>query len=185
MMYIKTKELNNIAVTVTFFILAIVILVYKPKSPEEREQKRVLNSKKLKNYNRLKLDHLGGLPIALNTLCEVRWFPGECFEIVGGGYSIKLDMEKIIDLQMQSKTDVVGGSVGGAILGNELFGTPGAIIGGSNRKVTSYYLVFTYLKDGKNAYIVMGGPDIACGAIRRYVKEFNKMKPQEIRRINY
>lgn len=184
MMYIKTKELNNIAVTVTFFILAIVVLVYKPKSPEERANiKRAKQSERrnsLRGY-KLILEHCGGLPLALNSNCTVIYKP-DCFEFIGGGHTFTLDIDKITDISIQSSTHRENGSISGAIIGNEILGTPGAIIGGGDRKTTSHYMVITY-NNGGIKHINMHFSSMCYSTISSWIKEFKKSRPQETRNI--
>ena len=186
MMYIKTKELNNIAVTVTFFILAIVVLVYKPKSPDERANiKRATEIElrnSLKGYKTI-LEHCGGLPMAVNTDCTVIYKP-DSFEFIGGGHSITLDINKVTDMNIVTNVQIINGSVGGAILGNELLGTPGAIIGGSNRKNKTKYLIITYYDNNGNIkHIKFYIDSLNSFTIQSWVNEFKKSNSQAVRHV--
>lgn len=185
-MYIKTKEINNIAVTVTFFILAIVALVYKPKSSEEKANikraKEIERRNSLKGYKTI-LEHCGGLPMAVNTDCTVIYKP-DCFEFVGGGHSITLDINKVTDMNIVTDVQIINGSVGGAILGNELLGTPGAIIGGSNRKNKTKYLIITYYDNNGNIkHIKFYIDSLNSFTIQSWVNEFKKSNSQAVRHV--
>ena len=191
--YISTKDIVTLIGTVIFSIIAILLLVCKSKSPEEKaikkeEKANIKRAKEIERRNSLKgyktiLEHCGGLPMAVNTDCTVIYKP-DSFEFIGGGHSITLDINKVTDMNIVTNVQIINGSVGGAILGNELLGTPGAIIGGSNRKNKTKYLIITYYDNNGNIkHIKFYIDSLNSFTIQSWVNEFKKSNSQAVRHV--
>lgn len=103
--------------------------------------------------------HQSGLPLAQNVSCTLV-YRGDCIDIVGGGATFRLPIEKVQGLTTVTDEEIrkqYVSSVGAAAAGAALFGPLGAMIGGRVKEkhdlTITYYLVITYLKDEQIDYI--------------------------------
>lgn len=151
----------------------------------------IVNSKaRKKNLAELKADgvfihtafnHVNGLPIAENLLCEIKSYQDR-LEFKAGTTNIKLPREKITDMCIKTDLDIqkqAVSSIGGAIAGGMMFGPLGAIIGGRAKnkevKTVTQYLIITYTgEQGELKYI---GFDINNNSLSatKLIKEFREL----------
>lgn len=97
--------------------------------------------------------HFYGLPFAEGVLTQCHWCKNKImFE--ANGVQLNLDISKISDISHKTDVEIQKqyvSSIGGAAAGAALFGTVGAMIGGRAKKkeirTTTWYLIFTYIKD--------------------------------------
>lgn len=140
--------------------LGILLLFKKPKSKEEKlAKKQKIEEQKEQEKRIIPLTHMAGLPIAQGILCQCV-LENEMFTFSGEGNTFNLRYDKVTSLSIKTDVEIqqqyvssIGGAVGGAVL----FGPLGAMVGGRTVKKTNvdrtYYLIFTYLKDGNVDYI--------------------------------
>lgn len=173
---------ESIPPVIIFTIIGFVLFFKKPKTKEEKEKLKE-NKKKAKEIKDAHLagEHQIGLPLAEGVAFTII-FEADKFSFIGGGNTFNLSMDKITDVCI--KTDVelqqqyvssIGGAVGGAVL----FGPIGAMIGGRAKKketkTLNYYLIFTYLKDGKIDYLCFKVYEE--GKARKWIETYHKNKP--------
>lgn len=128
-------------------------------------------------------NHVNGLPIAENILCQVSSLPDK-YEINANGATFNLDKNKVTDVCIKTDVEIQNqyvSSVGGAVGGALLFGPLGAIIGGRAKKKTSKvinrYLIFTYQNNDEIKYV---GFDVTNNfAATKFVDEFMKNKQSQ------
>lgn len=161
-------------VIIILFIVLIVLLIKKRKN----SKKKVSNDTGLLNF--CVLNHVNGLPVAENMLCEIRSYPDR-IDFKSGTTNITLSREKITDMCIKTDTEIqnqVTSSVGGAIAGGIMFGALGAIIGGrsKNKKVkkVTQYLIITYDNQNTLSYIGFELKGNAFSAAK-LVDEFKKL----------
>lgn len=126
-------------------------------------------------------NHVDGLPIAENILCEVFSYLDR-IEFKSGNTNIKLLRDKITDMCIKTDIDIqnqVVSSVGGAIAGGFMFGTLGAAIGGRAKtkkiKTVTKYLIITYTNNqGGISYIGFDTKNNPASA-EKLVKEFQEL----------
>lgn len=176
--------------SVPFIILGaigIILLLKKSKSKEQKLEKRAKKEEQ-KEYanNHITLMHMAGLPISEGVSCECG-LEKEQFNFNGGGNEFNLKFDKITSLDIKTDVEIqkqyvssVGGAVGGAVL----FGPLGAIIGGrakkKTHKETTYYLIFTYLKNQEVSYISFEIPSMSIYKARALKKRFDDNYKQNI-----
>lgn len=160
-------------------IMILVIVGIIKANKKKKLQKAELQQSGLLVYTAF--NHVNGLPIPENLLCEIRSYQDR-LDFKAGTTNIKLPREKITDMCIKTDTEIQNqavSSVGGAIAGGVMFGTLGAIIGGrtKNKKVktTAQYLIITYTgEQGDLKYIgfdIKNNPPSAA----KLVKEFREL----------
>jgi len=168
----------GIMLLIIIFCIRMFFITSKAKNRQKQEMNK-LKKQGLTIY--ATLNHINGLPLAENLLCEVFSYPDR-IEFKAGTTSIKLAREKITDMCLKFDTEIQNqmvSSIGGAIAGGVMFGTLGAIIGGraKNKKVktTTQYLIITYTeKQAELKYIgfdTKNNPSFAT----KLVKEFHEL----------
>lgn len=182
------KIIVLILVVLAFCSLLVGSVIYflkkdlKKSKKKKKDFKNTLKNKKATIY--VKLPLVNGLSIPENALCNI-YSCEDFYEFEANGASFKLNKEKILDVSLKDEVEIQKqkvSSIGGAIVGEKLFGDLGAIIGGRAKthtiKTKYYYLIFTYIKDENPAFIVFdatGYPD----ASYKFVSEFKKQNPTE------
>lgn len=135
-------------------------------------------------------NHVNGLPIAENILCEVFSYPDR-IEFKSGTTDITLSRQKITDMCVKTDVEIQNqavSSIGGAIAGGVVFGPLGAIIGGraKNKKVKTFtkYLIITY--KNSNNEIAFIGFDINSNPIpaQKLVYEFQQLNTTQGMKID-
>lgn len=160
-------------------IMILVIVGIVKANKKKKARKVELQQSGLLMYTAF--DHVNGLPIAENLLCEIRSYKDR-LEFKAGTTNIKLNREKITDMCIKTNTEIqkqAVSSVGGAVAGGVMFGALGAVIGGraKNKKVktTTQYLIITYTgEQGELKYIgfdIKNNPPSAA----KLVKEFREL----------
>ena len=136
----------------------------------------------------IKAKHVSGLPVAEDAemylyLCDDKMI----FERNENRYN--LEFSKLRDVTIKTDEEIQKAyvsSVGGAIAGQMLFGTLGAMVGGRAKEKTTKtitsYLIFTYDKDGTNEFISFDVTNIP-NAIN-FVTHFSENHSSEKREIN-
>lgn len=173
--------------SVIFGVIGLVLIFKKPKTKEEKQKKQ----KELENkreYEKVHMDmfHVAGLPIAEGTPC-VCGMESELFEFSGSGNKFHLHFDKITSIDIKTDVEIqkqyvssIGGAIGGAIL----FGPLGAIVGGRAKqkksKEITYYLIFTYLKDGNVDYISFEVPQYNLTKVNGMKQKFDKDYKKDI-----
>ena len=154
---IKTVE-GDIAETIIpvciFLIIGIILLLKKGKSKEAKTEARQRKAE-AKEFQEKAFSgsHATGLPLAQDVPCVLSFQP-DWISINSGGNAFRIAYGKITDMQVITDVEIQKqyvSSIGGAIGGAVLFGTPGAMVGGRAKerttKNTEYYFVITYKKD--------------------------------------
>jgi len=107
----------------------------------------------------LSLIHMAGLPIADGVPVVVNMLGDKfTFEYNQNTYNLPFDrIEDIVAKREEEIQSAYVSSIGGAVGGALLFGPLGAMIGGRVKKKTSrdtsFYMIFSYTKDGEIAFI--------------------------------
>jgi len=167
-----------IGILLLFIIFCIKMI--RVISKTAKKQKKQLNE--LKNAGmtvHAALNHINGLPIAENILCEIFSYPDK-FEFKSGSMHFNLQKSKITDMTIKTDTEIqqqyvssIGGAVGGAVL----FGPIGAMIGGRAKskktRTVHSYLIITYMNDSEVKYI---GFDVtnSLNIAYEFIKEFKE-----------
>lgn len=160
-------------------IMILVIIGIIKANKRKKMRKAELQQSGLLTYTAF--NHVNGLPIAENLLCEIKSYRDR-LDFKAGTTNIKLPREKITDMCIKTDTEIQNqavSSVGGAIAGGVMFGTLGAIIGGRVKtkkvKTITQYLIITYIGElGELKYI---GFDIKNNSqsASKLVKEFHEL----------
>ena len=185
----------GIVIGIIFILLGILLIRKTKKEKMRADEKAKENYNKLVEINKelslkpgtkqriqflgaelcISAKHMDGLPVAEGAdmylyLCDDKMI----FE----------RNENIYNLEFSKLRDVT--SVGGAIAGQMLFGTLGAMVGGRAKEKTTKtitsYLIFTYDKDGTNEFISFDVTNIP-NAIN-FVTHFSENHSSEKREIN-
>lgn len=163
-----------------FILIIILCILGIIKSNKKRKaRKEAIRQSGIMTY--LAFNHVNGLPIAENLLCEIRSYQDR-IEFKAGTTNIKLPREKITDMCIKTDQDIqkqAVSSIGGAIAGGMVFGPLGAIIGGRSKnkkvKTVTQYLIITYTgEQGELKYI---GFDINNNSFlaAKLIKEFREL----------
>lgn len=170
MIFTSTSQMGNgeavVGLVITMVLCAFLIYkIWKKKDPTKVKPKKKSKKQERQDYlasqgitANVVLPHAAGLPIPEGVQCEISSYPNK-IAIVGNGLEFNLDKERITDVCVKTDVEIqkqyvssVGGAIGGAIL----FGGLGAVVGGRAKekksKTTTYYLIFTYTKDGDVNY---------------------------------
>ena len=160
-------------------IMILVIIGIIKANKRKKMRKAELQQSGLLTYTAF--NHVNGLPIAENLLCEIKSY-GDRLDFKAGTTNIKLPREKITDMCIKTDTEIQNqavSSVGSTIAGGVMFGTLGAIIGGRAKtkkvKTITQYLIITYIGElGELKYI---GFDIKNNSqsASKLVKEFHEL----------
>lgn len=164
----------GILVIIIVFCIKMIIVTSKARKIQ-KQHISTLKSQGMSIYTAF--DHVNGLPIPENLLCEVFSYPDR-IEFKAGTTNIKLPREKITDMCIKTDTEIQQqyvSSIGGAVL----FGPLGAMIGGRAKtkkvKTTTQYLIITYTgEQGDLKYIgfdIKNNPPSAA----KLVKEFREL----------
>lgn len=144
-----------------------------------KQQKAALKAQGLSIYTAF--NHVNGLPIAENLLCEVFSFPNR-IEFKAGTTDITLSRENITDMCVKTDVEIQQqyvSSIGGAIGGAVLFGPLGAMIGGRAQKKTDKtrhtYLIITYTGDQDELKYIGLDATANTAAATKLVVEFHKL----------
>ncbi len=130
--------------------------------------------------------HEDGLPLAEGVSCTIS-YENETFVFTGGGNEFRLQLDNITDICIKTEVEIQRAyvsSIGGAVLGAELFGSLGAMIGGrvKERKITetSYFLIYTYLKDEGIKYISFEMPKVPK-VVKQWISALKKQPIPSVR----
>lgn len=169
----------GIVIGIIFILLGILLIRKTKKEKMRADEKAKENYNKLVEINKelslkpgtkqriqflgaelcISAKHMDGLPVAEGAdmylyLCDDKMI----FERNENIYN--LEFSKLRDVTIKTDEEIQKAyvsSVGGAIAGQMLFGTLGAMVGGRAKEKTTKtitsYLIFTYDKDGKNEFI--------------------------------
>jgi len=171
-----------IFIGILLLIIIFSIRMFFITSKAKKRQKQEMNTQKNQGLSvHTTLNHVNGLPLAENLLCEIFSYPDR-IEFKAGTTNIKLAREKITDMCLKFDTEIQNqmvSSIGGTIAGGVMFGPLGAIIGGraKNKKVktTTQYLIITYTeKQGGLKYIGFDTKANPSSAVK-LVKEFHEL----------
>ena len=198
----------GIVIGIIFILLGILLIRKTKKEKMRADEKAKENYNKLVEINKelslkpgtkqriqflgaelcISAKHMDGLPVAEGAdmylyLCDDKMI----FERNENRYN--LEFSKLRDVTIKTDEEIQKAyvsSVGGAIAGQMLFGTLGAIVGGRAKEKTTKtiisYLIFTYDKDGKNEFISFDVTNIP-NAIN-FVTHFSENHSIEKREIN-
>lgn len=160
-------------------IIILIVLRIIKSNKKKKARKEAIQQSGIMTY--ITFNHVNGLPIAENLLCEIRSYQDR-IEFKAGTTNIKLPREKITDMCIKTDQDIQNqavSSIGGAIAGGMMFGPLGAIIGGraKNKKVktVTQYLIITYTgEQGELKYI---GFDINNNSFSatKLIREFREL----------
>lgn len=160
-------------------IMVLVIIGIIKANKKKKMRKAELQQSGLLTYT--SFNHVNGLPIVENLLCEIKSYRDR-LDFRAGTTNIKLPREKITDMCIKTDTEIQNqavSSVGGAIAGGVMFGTLGAIIGGRAKtkkvKTITRYLIITYIDEqGELKYIGFDVKNNSQSA-SKLVKEFREL----------
>lgn len=177
---------ESIPPSVMFFIIGMILVLKKGKSPQEKEKAeiekseiRVAQAQSAERFKKTLLGtHMAGLPLAEGSAASIHFEP-EKISVSAGGQSFDLRAEKVTGVELKTDVEIskayvssIGGAVGGAVL----FGPLGAIVGGRAKQKKStqrtYYVIITYLKDAEPAYLSFEITDSMKAA--RIIGDFQK-----------
>ena len=121
---------------------------------KQKEKERIERElEKARKSVLVNVEHIGGLPLAEGSLCDIKLKDTEII-INGGGNKFRLELKKVTDISMKTDTEIQSSyvsSIGGAIAGGMLFGNIGAAIGGRAKEkktaTMTHYLIITYIKN--------------------------------------
>ena len=103
--------------------------------------------------NKIKCEHVTGLPVAESVFCTVE-FQNNQLLIDASGRTFDITYDRIVDFTVKTDVEIETNyvsSVGGAVAGDMIFGSLGAIVGGRVKKIETKeidrYFIVTYQKD--------------------------------------
>ncbi|MCD8048472.1 MAG: hypothetical protein LUG52_02520 [Clostridia bacterium] len=169
-----------IAILVCFIVFCIYM--FSVTSKNAKQQKRREDELRARGMSiHTAFNHVNGLPIAENMLCEIFSYPDR-LEFKSGTTNIMLKRNKITDMCIKTDTEIqkqAVSSAGGAIAGAVMFGALGAAIGGRTKtkkiKTTTQYLIIIYR--GEQEELKYIGFDINLNPLSapKLVKEFHEL----------
>lgn len=165
-----------IGILLLFFVFCIRMISITSRA--KNQQKAMLQQMRKNGLTiNAVFNHVNGLPIAENVMCEVNSYPDK-LEFKSGAMQFNLAKDKITDITMKTDVEIqkqyvssIGGAVGGAVL----FGPLGAMIGGRAKakktKTVLTYLLITFKNEDEIKYI---GFDVTNSFMKasKFVSEF-------------
>lgn len=185
----ESGKFEWVPATVIFVIIGLMLLARKTKTKEEKER---IKKKEIERqeYEKKHLmgKHQDGLPLASDIVCDVM-MQNDGLSFKAGGNIFNLPFDKITGFDIKTEEEIqkqyissVGGAVGGAVL----FGALGAMVGGRAKekksKITRHYLIITYTKDQKVAWIslLIDEPSKANAWKKEYYDRFGESREKVI-----
>lgn len=125
-------------------------------------------------------NHISGLPLSQDIQCKLFLYDDKIV-IESSGVNFNLYKDKILDVCIKTDVEIQKqyvSSIGGAIAGEAIFGTLGAIIGGRAKqkesKTVTQYLIYTYEKNNNINYLVFDIlKNVKAG---KFVDDFRRLK---------
>ncbi len=169
----KFEMYFGLSVGLLFWAVIIYLIVMafqgvKYKKDLREKQKEELRKQGI--FHKMSCIHFSGLPISSGVLCDITLCTDKVI-FKRAGNTFNLEKNKITDVCIKTDVEIQTQYVsdaGGAVAGAMSWGAIGAIIGGGTREIknqeTSYYLIYTYLKNNTVDYISFDVTNDPAGA---------------------